>query len=85
MTYLYPVIFEASNRSDILYVAFTSQAAQDFIADAQREYDKSEEAKILGTCELPMYVDEIALVDNYGFPCERHEAAIVVPWLGEIN
>lgn len=64
---IYPVMF---GDSHCVYVAFDKQEADRF---ALAENDEVE-------CEI-YFVDELALIDNYGYPCERKEAGFLFPWL----
>ena len=83
MITLHPVTFEGDHTA-IVYIAFTAQAAQDFIANSNNEHN-NEYGEIYGCCDLPLYADEIPLVDNYGFPCQRSEASFIAPWLCHVS
>lgn len=86
MITLYPVNWDGCEKR-IAFVAFDRQAAEQFIATEQREWENENEEYIeaCGGGELPYWIDEVPLVDNYGFPCVRADAAFVVPWLAEAS
>lgn len=67
----------------IVFIAFNSAAATDFINHEQREYerDNTEYLEVMGGAQLPLYVSELPLVDNYGYPCQIKDAGILFPWL----
>lgn len=73
MQTIYPVIF-GGTEEHIVFVGFDAAAALDY-ADAENN-----EAE----CEI-LRVEELPLVDNFGFPCERKEAGFVAPWLAKVS
>jgi hypothetical protein len=64
---IYPIMF---GDSHCVYVAFDCQEAQRF---AKAENDEVQ-------CEI-YFVEELPLIDNYGFPCARKDAGFLFPWL----
>lgn len=86
MKTIYPVSWDEGNQH-VVYVAFTRQAAVDFIANEQREWENenAEYLEAMGGAELPLSIDELPLVDNYGFTCQRKDAGLLFPWLGNIK
>lgn len=73
MITLYPVQF-GGDEGHIVFVGLDRQAAEAF---ALAENDEVQ-------CEV-MEVMELALVDTFGFPCQRREAAFVAPWLAKVS
>jgi hypothetical protein len=74
MTTLYPVSFnQGCDNGHIVFIALDREAADQF---AQTENDEVQ-------CEI-LTVDEVALVDNYGYPCQRREARFVAPWIADV-
>jgi hypothetical protein len=86
MVKLFPVRFEG-NINHLTFVAFSAQAASDYIAAEQLKYDS--QPHVLEddwfAAELPFVTEEVALVDHYGFPCKRNETSIVAPWIAEVG
>jgi hypothetical protein len=75
MTTLYPVTFNAGcTNGHIVFIAFDAAAAAEFAAE---ENDAAQ-------CEI-LTTDEVALVDNFGFPCARREAGFIAPWLRQVS
>jgi len=86
MKTLYPVAWDSNGKTNV-FVAFTRQAALDFVAAEQREWE-NENAEYLEACggaDLPFAIDEIPLVDNYGFPCQIADTGFIAPWLGLVT
>lgn len=74
MTYLFPVSFnQGGDNGHIVFVGLDRAAAEAF---AKEENDEVQ-------CEI-LTVDEVALVDNYGFPCQRNETRFVAPWIADV-
>lgn len=74
MVTLYPILWDASEPGHILFVAFDRATAQSFAKRVNDAYD----------CEVTT-VGEVALIDRYGFPCERKDAALCAPWLADVH
>lgn len=86
MKTLYPVAWDSNGKINV-FVAFTRQAALDFVATEQREWENenAEYLEAVGGGELPFAIDEIPLIDNYGFPCQIADAGLIAPWLGRVT
>jgi hypothetical protein len=68
---LHPVSFLGET---ILFVAFDREAAAKF---ANAVNDDCE-------CEVTE-IDELALIDTLGFPCQRKDAGFLFPWLATVK
>jgi hypothetical protein len=68
---LHPVSFLGET---ILFVAFDHEAAAKFAETVDND------------CECAVTeITELALIDNYGFPCQRKDAGFLYPWLGTVT
>ena len=83
---VYPVTFDGDVKA-IVFVAFDRQAAEGFVSAEQSAWER-EYADYIEECggsDLPLVIDEVSLIDNYGFPCTLAEAGVVAPWLGDVS
>jgi hypothetical protein len=68
-------IFTVTVHDDhVIFVGF-DRAAADAVA-----HEANEEVQ----CEIAE-VDELPLIDNYGFACARKEAGFLFPWLAKVS
>jgi hypothetical protein len=58
----------------ILFVAFDHEAAAQFARTVDDDCE----------CEVTE-INEFALVDNYGYPCQRKDAGFLFPWMATVT